>query len=185
VIDVFDPMVDISISWDIKHTADFGNTLHPSDLQDVPEAQLTSRSSGSSAPSNDEQLTLALTDPDAPGRDTPKWSEFCHWIITNVPLNAPKDESSPVVSGRKIRDVMLYYPPGPPPKTGKHRYVFLALAPKNGTTQELELSQPRDRRHWGYQAGKGRVGLRRWVEENGLEVVGPYPCKLDPAVDVC
>ena len=26
-------------------------------------------------------LTIALTDPDAPSRDDPKWSEMCHWII--------------------------------------------------------------------------------------------------------
>jgi hypothetical protein len=25
-------------------------------------------------------LTIALTDPDAPSRDDPKWSEMCHWI---------------------------------------------------------------------------------------------------------
>ena len=25
-------------------------------------------------------LTIALTDPDAPSRDNPKWSEMCHWI---------------------------------------------------------------------------------------------------------
>lgn len=25
-------------------------------------------------------LTIVLTDPDAPSRDDPKWSEMCHWI---------------------------------------------------------------------------------------------------------
>lgn len=25
-------------------------------------------------------MTLALTDPDAPARDNPEWSEMCHWI---------------------------------------------------------------------------------------------------------
>jgi hypothetical protein len=29
-------------------------------------------------------MTLILTDPDAPSRDNPKWSEMCHWI-TIVP----------------------------------------------------------------------------------------------------
>lgn len=26
------------------------------------------------------KYTVVMTDPDAPSRDDPKWSEFCHWI---------------------------------------------------------------------------------------------------------
>jgi phosphatidylethanolamine-binding protein (PEBP) family uncharacterized protein len=38
-------------------------------------------------------LTIVLTDPDAPSRDDPKWSEVCHWIA-KVPLkkNIGKEE---------------------------------------------------------------------------------------------
>lgn len=58
-----------------------------------------------------------------------------------------------------------YKPPGPPPKTGKHRYVFLVFAPKNGTTEQLKLSKPKDRQHWGYEK---EGGVRDWAESNGL-----------------
>jgi phosphatidylethanolamine-binding protein (PEBP) family uncharacterized protein len=27
-------------------------------------------------------FTVALTDPDAPSRKDPEWSEMCHWIVT-------------------------------------------------------------------------------------------------------
>lgn len=137
------------------------------------------------------QLTLALTDPDAPSRDDPEWSEICHWIATGVPLiktlggasggydpgsGSGFDSSghdSPLsmrFSKDNMQQIMPYKPPGPPPKTGKHRYVFVALAPANGTTETLELEKPGDRRHWGF--GEERVGLRKWAESLGLVVVG-------------
>jgi len=72
--------------------------------------------------------------------------------------------------GDKQHDLMPYKPPGPPPKTGKHRYVFLALAPVNGTTKKLHLSPPGDRKHWGYE--KAGMGVREWMDEMGLGVVG-------------
>ena len=59
-----------------------------------------------------------------------------------------------------------YKPPGPPPKTGKHRYVFLVFAPRNGTTEALHLSVPKDRQHWGM--GKKGGGVRDWAEANEL-----------------
>jgi hypothetical protein len=69
-------------------------------------------------------------------------------------------------------EIMPYKPPGPPPKTGKHRYVFVALAPVNGTTERLNLSTPKDRQRWGFEGE--RAGLREWAGENGLGVVGEF-----------
>ncbi|KAK4540794.1 hypothetical protein LTR36_008871 [Oleoguttula mirabilis] len=142
VIDAFTPLLTLSIAWE-NATAEVGNTIDPSKMQDAPNA---------------------------PSRDNPKWSEICHWIATGVHLTHPDDE--PQLSGfhTEAVEVMPYKPPGPPPKTGKHRYVFVALAPKNGTTEKLSLSKPGDRQHWGYEE-KG-VGLKRWAGENGLEVIG-------------
>ncbi|KAK4152018.1 phosphatidylethanolamine-binding protein [Chaetomidium leptoderma] len=69
--------------------------------------------------------------------------------------------------------VMSYKPPGPPEKTGEHRYVFLAFVPSNGTTDKLHLSKPSDRKHWGYDTEKNKTkGVREWAEENGLAPVG-------------
>ena len=56
-------------------------------------------------------------------------------------------------------------PPGPPPKTGYHRYVFLLLEGDN-----TNLTAPEDRQHWGF--GKKGHGVRDWAEKEGLEVVG-------------
>lgn len=124
---------------------------------------------------------VTLTDPDAPSRDNPEWSEMCHWIATNITLSQKtystlripffgieekKDEAE--VEG--LDEVMEWKAPGPPPKTGKHRYVFLVWAPKNGTTEPLNLTKPKDRQHWG--TGEERGGVRDWAEENELTPVG-------------
>ena len=41
---------------------------------------------------------------------------FIHWLIINIPKN-----SNAISSGTSIKK---YYKPSPPPKTGKHRYIF-------------------------------------------------------------
>jgi phosphatidylethanolamine-binding protein (PEBP) family uncharacterized protein len=123
------------------------------------------------------QYTVTLTDPDAPSRDDPKWSEMCHWIATNISisestrtiLSLPKHGLTQMSSediSTSPDDVIEYKPPGPPPKTGKHRYVFLVFAPTNGTTERLHLSKPKERQHWG--TGKDEGGVRQWAGENGL-----------------
>lgn len=107
---------------------------------------------------------LTLTDPDAPSHDDPKWSEFCHWIATG--LTAPTG----VLFASGLQNIIEYKPPGPPPKTGKHRYVFVIFVPANGTTEGLHLSKPSDRKHWGYDE-KGN-GVKDWARKNGLVPVG-------------
>jgi len=134
------------------------------------------------------KYTIALTDPDAPSRDNPEWSEMCHWIATGVSLKEADDDdddedrASTELGTRKkhkghkghkgLKEIMEYKPPGPPPKTGKHRYVFLAFAPANGTTKKLRLSKPEVRKHWGF--GEADKGVRQWAEENGLAPVGEF-----------
>lgn len=120
---------------------------------------------------------MTLTDPDAPSRDDPKWSEFCHWIATGLATSDDEDSSCSLpltLALKDLDDVMSYYPPGPPEKTGKHRYVLFVFAPANGTTDELDLSKPEDRKHWGYEYEGERVGVRRWSLENGLVPVGMF-----------
>jgi phosphatidylethanolamine-binding protein (PEBP) family uncharacterized protein len=124
------------------------------------------------------QFVVTLTDPDAPSRENPEWSEMCHWIMTGAVISQeqvfilPLPESGLIenteeaLSASTSSDIVEYKPPGPPPKTGKHRYVFLLLTPKNGSTEELHLSKPKDRQHWG--TGKEGGGVRNWAQENGL-----------------
>lgn len=111
--------------------------------------------------------TITLTDPDAPSRANPEWSEMCHWILTGVAASSSNCELSTLTS---TEDIIPYKPPGPPKKTGKHRYAFLVFVPANGTTDSLNLTKPDDRQHWG--TGKERHGVRDWASDNGLIPVG-------------
>ncbi|KAK5722910.1 hypothetical protein LTR17_014123 [Elasticomyces elasticus] len=176
VLDPFDPKLSLSIFYE-NATVEVGNTIDPAKTQKAPNVQLSDVQFIASVPNDFSvlirkgmQLTLALTDPDAPRRDNPEWSEICHWIVTSILLTKLASEDDSSVFSTKVQTIVEYKPPGPPPKTGKHRYVFVALAPKNGTTEKLNLSTPGDRQHWGYE--KERQGLRRWAEENGLVTVG-------------
>ncbi|TKA31799.1 hypothetical protein B0A50_01878 [Salinomyces thailandicus] len=175
IIDTFTPKLTLNISW--KHaTASTGNTVDPQDLQEPPNITLSTYNSAIASPDDslrhevaklkDMQLTLALTDPDAPSHTNPEWSEMCHWITTLPPPNT----ATTTVAHKEWSAIMPYKPPGPPPKTGKHRYVFVLLAPSNRTTEPLDLTLPGNRQYWGY--GKKGEGVRRWAGENGLFVIG-------------
>jgi len=115
-------------------------------------------------------LTIALTDPDAPSRDNPKWGEMCHWIAV-VYAVAPQDSTSTSLELEvdldlaSNTDLVEYKAPGPPKKTGYHRYVFFLL--EGDTTN---LTEPEDRQHWG--TGKKGHGIRDWAETEGLSVIG-------------
>ncbi|KAK0127750.1 hypothetical protein ONS96_007263 [Cadophora gregata f. sp. sojae] len=114
-------------------------------------------------------LVAALTDPDAKSREDPKWSEMCHWIYiipTRFTSTIHKPlEFSILSSDDPDLDLVEYKPPGPPPKTGYHRYVFVIL--EGDTTN---LTAPDERQHWG--TGKVRHGVRDWAQREDLQVVG-------------
>jgi phosphatidylethanolamine-binding protein (PEBP) family uncharacterized protein len=162
----------LHISWSSNNTAELGNTIKPDDLQDTPKVELRDDSTSAAFLQKLSSLkyTIAMTDPDAPSRDNPEWSEMCHWIATGVSLSSSSSSSEKIHATKKLKDIMEYKPPGPPAKTGKHRYVFLVFAPANSTTKKLHLTKPNDRQHWG--TGKERHGVRDWAEENGLAAVG-------------
>ncbi|CAO2656633.1 Nn.00g054360.m01.CDS01 [Neocucurbitaria sp. VM-36] len=176
VIDDFLPSLTLSVAWSKEH-AKLGNTIKPKYLQDQPTISLhdeTDHSSSTTKP--DMTYIVTLTDPDAPSRDNPEWSEMCHWIATNVSISQKTFSILPlpefgltehdISTNSGPDDVIEYKPPGPPPKTGKHRYVFLVFTPKNGTTEPLHLNKPKDRKHWG--TGEERGGVSDWAKENEL-----------------
>lgn len=187
MIDDFHPSFTLSVTWGKSHEAELGNTIAPKHLQDEPTIGLHHKDDDKA---NNKTYVITLTDPDAPSRDNPKWSEMCHWIATNVsiaqasesysilPAPVPSQDlgvygfsgdavaSSQKNGGNSPDDIVDYKPPGPPEKTGKHRYVFLVFTPQNGTTEPLHLSKPDDRQHWG--TGEEGGGVRDWAKDNGL-----------------
>ncbi|KAK3685244.1 phosphatidylethanolamine-binding protein [Podospora appendiculata] len=180
VIDDFTPSLTLQAEWSSDNSALLGNTLKPKKLQDAPSISLYDPSGGNEfCTRSGKTYVVTLTDPDAPSRDNPKWSEMCHWIAAGHGVST--SSSTPTSTGdclfaeplalTELEEIMPYKAPGPPEKTGKHRYVFFAFAAENGTTDKLHPSKPKDRQHWGYDApGKdGQThGVRDWAKENGL-----------------
>ncbi|CAK9824842.1 Phosphatidylethanolamine-binding protein homolog F40A3.3 [Anthophora retusa] len=62
-----------------------------------------------------EYYTVCMTDPDAPSRKDPKFREWHHWLVGNIP-------GSEISKGEVLSE---YIGSGPPKDTGLHRYVFL------------------------------------------------------------
>jgi len=182
VLDDFEPSYYLDINYPKSHeTVLLGNdipvdsvssrpvfTFHSIDEAYYPSRRSPGKSSPPSLPTKGKNsvFTLILTDPDAKSRQNPKWSEMCHWILTNLttPLALPPHDL-PQLLKAKPGEIEEYLPPGPPPKTGAHRYVFVLL---EGDTSNLKA--PSDRKHWGYD--EPRHGVRDWAQENKLIVVG-------------
>ena len=174
VIADFVPKYYLHADWPDHQHANLGNTMDPGKLKAQPAIKLYSGSPH--ANHDDPTYIITITDPDAPSHADPKWSEVCHFIATNMPAPRPLPDrrmgpSYQATSSQVgLIDIMPYKPPAPPPKTGKHRYVFLVFTPANGTTDALYLSKPSGRKHWGRKhAGHG---VREWALQNGLVPVG-------------
>lgn len=134
-----------------------GNPLKVASTQKIPEISVVIRDFPS-----DPTYTLVLTDPDAPRRGDPTWSEFAHYIVTDLKLDSSKPGEPQILDVSKGTELIPYMGPGPPEKTGFHRYVFILF---EGTTNK----KPSDRPNWGF--GKPGAGVRDWLEGQSLKPV--------------
>ncbi|XP_041972209.1 protein D2-like isoform X2 [Aricia agestis] len=115
------PAALVSVKYPSGVEVKEGNELTPTQVKDVPTV------SWDAAP--DTFYTLAMTDPDAPSRAEPKFREWHHWLVGNVP-------GTNVGAGETLS---AYVGSGPPPGTGLHRYVFLVYKQPG----KLSFDEPR------------------------------------------
>lgn len=182
VVDDFLPSLELHATWPSKEHAKLGNMVDPGKLRDEPSIELHDMRTVTAVDDTVDEgegtgqrkkttYVIVMTDPDAPSRKRPEWSEFCHWVASGTTLEDPDE-------------LVAYRPPAPPRDTGPHRYVLLALVPANGTTDRLRLSMPGARKRWGYDddedpnvraaGGRPTKGVREWAAENGLRPVGEF-----------
>ncbi|KAI6215385.1 hypothetical protein M3Y94_00379500 [Aphelenchoides besseyi] len=95
------------VTFDSGVEANLGNVLTPTQVQNPPTVSWEAE--------NDALYTLIKTDPDAPSRKDPKFAEWHHWLVVNIP-------GSQVEKGETLSE---FIGAGPPENTGLHRYVFL------------------------------------------------------------
>jgi phosphatidylethanolamine-binding protein len=184
VIPDFQPTSLLAADWAPGVSASLGNKLPTLILKLAPALTLTH--SPSSLTTEDAALqsclharnmtyVVVLTDPDAPSRGDPKNAEYAHWIAAGVPSTSTSEPASGCtrLELAHLHEVLEYAPPTPPKGTGQHRYVFMAFAPANGTTDRLNLSPPKDRKRWGAESDGSR-GSWNWAQFNGLIPVGEF-----------
>lgn len=169
VIDKFDTQGLLTIEYNDKDKVTLGNTLKVDNTQEKPTIQFTLNSGTSESEieiRKDDKFTLVVTDPDAPTNGDNKWSEFAHFLVTDLKLNETKGDSpeslSTILDYSTGKELLPYVGPAPPPKTGKHRYVFLLYK------QDPAISSyptPPDRPTWG--TGVAGSGVRDWIKKNG------------------
>lgn len=109
--------IKISFSLQIRYPSDvevnLGNILTPSQVKQAPTVEYEADADG--------YYTLAMVDPDAPSRAEPKFREWEHWLVANIPGN-----------DLSCGDILaIYVGSGPPKGTSLHRYIFL-LFKQNG-----------------------------------------------------
>ncbi|KAJ9580128.1 hypothetical protein L9F63_004201, partial [Diploptera punctata] len=90
-----------------KNKVNLGNELTPTQVKNPPSVHWNA--------DGGSYYLLCMTDPDAPSRSNPKFREWHHWLVGNIP-------------GDKINEgdiLSEYVGAGPPKGTGLHRYVLL------------------------------------------------------------
>ncbi|KAG7200735.1 hypothetical protein KM043_001285 [Ampulex compressa] len=101
------PASVLSVTYPGNLLVEIGKVLTPTQVKDKPTVTWSAEANGF--------YTLCMTDPDAPSRQQPKYREWHHWLVANIP-------GSDVAKGEVLSD---YIGSGPPEGTGLHRYVFL------------------------------------------------------------
>ncbi|XP_006456376.1 hypothetical protein AGABI2DRAFT_211293 [Agaricus bisporus var. bisporus H97] len=165
--DSFTPSVFFTIVYpntDVQ--TNLGNEVQRSNVLDEPEISI--------APLNvpevgdgEVRYTLVMTDPDAPKRFEPKFREWRHWVITGLQVTNTQPGKADVVYAAKTKPATTpYWPPGPPPESGLHRYTFLLFEePKGGVT----IPQG------AVEYGTALEQRRSW---NAMKFAGQYNLKL-------
>ncbi|XP_078668092.1 protein D1-like [Branchiostoma floridae x Branchiostoma belcheri] len=102
------PTETAAVTYESNTTiVDFGNELTPTQVKSPPQVIW--------AAEEGYLYTLIMTDPDAPSRSNPKFREWHHWLIVNIP-------GHDIGRGEVLTD---YIGAAPPKDSGLHRYVFL------------------------------------------------------------
>ncbi|CAG9857778.1 unnamed protein product [Phyllotreta striolata] len=143
VVDVA-PSTVLEVSYPTGVQPDLGNILTPTQVKDPPALKW---------PAEDEALyTVCMTDPDAPSREDPKFREWHHWLVGNVPGND-------IAKGEVLSE---YVGSGPPKGTGLHRYVFLVYKQPD----RIQFDEKKLTNRSG--DGRGKFSIRKFAVKYNL-----------------
>jgi len=122
-----------------------GNELTPTQVKDPPSSVEWPTEEGA-------LYTLCMTDPDAPSRNNPKFREWHHWLVVNIPENR-------VGEGKVLS---AYVGSGPPKGTGLHRYVYLIYKQPGPLSTDEKILTNRS------GEGRGQFSIRNFAKKYKL-----------------
>ncbi|XP_055551536.1 protein D2-like [Wyeomyia smithii] len=142
----------LQVTYPDGQRVNLGNILMPKQVKDIPEVQWVAEPN--------MLYTLCMTDPDAPSRTTPKFREWHHWLVVNIPGND--------VDGGEV--LSEYIGAAPPKKTGLHRYVILVYQQSGKLNCEEKRLSNRS------SQGRGKFSIQKFSEkyELGIPVAGNF-----------
>ncbi|XP_047447404.1 phosphatidylethanolamine-binding protein 4 [Mugil cephalus] len=107
----------------------------------------------------EKAYVLVMVDPDAPTHHEDKPAFYWrHWLVVDIQSQALKEGK---IQGKTLTE---YYPPGPPLKTGFHRYQFMLF--EQHPDASLSLSQQEEpRAKWSLQGFITKFALGKPVAE--------------------
>ncbi|XP_078492357.1 protein D2 [Ciona intestinalis] len=110
------PKEQANVKFNDFQLNEIGQITTPTVVQNEPTVTWTTE--------NGKFYSIFMTDPDAPSRAEPKFREWYHWGVVNVPGTNIKE-------GQVVAE---YVGAGPPEGTDLHRYVFLVYE-QNGKVE--------------------------------------------------
>ncbi|XP_066598716.1 protein D2-like isoform X2 [Prorops nasuta] len=144
--DVIDeiPASVLDVTYSGNLTVEIGKELTPTQVKDPPNVKWDADAN--------TFYTLCMTDPDAPSRKEPKFREWHHWLVGNIP-------GSDILKG----DVLsAYIGSGPPEGSGLHRYVFILYKqPKKLNFDEKRLTNRSS-------ANRAQFSIRKFAAKHNL-----------------
>lgn len=157
------PTEPLTVKYDSVEIDELGKVLTPTQVQSRPTCIEWAGCDSS------KLYTLALTDPDAPSRQTPRFREWHHFLVVNM-------KGNDVSSGRVMSD---YVGSGPPQGTGLHRYVWLVYEQAG----PLSCSEPVLTNRSGSGRGQFKIQSFRQKYNLGAPVAGTcYQAEWDDYV---
>lgn len=175
----FKPWGYISGQFSADAPIAMGNTIKLEKTQSQPQLQFVidprlSDEAGAPKITDADLFTLVMTDPDAPSRTDKTYSEYCHYVATDLKLlnetmhstggtvTEPQFLATSIDHGNVIE---TFVPPGPPKNTGLHRYIYILYKQPPHSTGK-DFTKVKGRMNWGY--GIKGVGAAKWAAENNL-----------------
>jgi len=145
VPDVIDkiPQQVLSVKFG-SHDVNLGNVLTPTQVKNPPTVLWDA------APN--KFYVLCMTDPDAPSRKDPKFREWHHWLVGNIPGND-------IAKGDTLSE---YVGSGPPQGTGLHRYILLVYEQQG----KIKFDEQKLTNRSG--DNRGKFSIRQFAKKHNL-----------------